>query len=277
MRLGGPVFESYATPEEWVAEVKRLGYRAAYCPVGLDADETTIHAYRQAAQEADIVIAEVGAWSNPLNPDEDIRKQAMEFNKASLRLAEQIGARCCVNISGSRGDKWDGPSSMDLTEETFEMIVVNVREIIDDVNPGKAFYTLETMPWMYPDSVESYVRLVKAIDRPMFAVHFDPVNLVSSPQRYFHNAELIHDFINQLGPWIQSVHAKDIVLRETLTTHLDEVRPGQGGLDYARFLQQLDHLDPDLPLMIEHLPSADEYLQAAEAIRSVARLQGLSL
>ena len=51
---------------------------------------------------------------------------------------------------------------------------------------------------------------------------------------------------------IKSCHAKDIALSEKLTTHLDEVRPGLGGLDYATFLRELDKLDPDTLLMIEH-------------------------
>ncbi len=139
MRLGGPVFESYATPEEWAASARRLGYRAVYCPLGVDADDATIMSYRQAAFEADLVIAEVGAWSNPLSPDEGVRSQALEYNKACLLLAEKIGARCCVDISGSRGDKWDGPCALDLTEETFEMIVDNVRDIIDSVRPRQDF------------------------------------------------------------------------------------------------------------------------------------------
>jgi hypothetical protein len=64
----------------------------------------------------------------------------------------------------------------------------------------RTFYTLETMPWMYPDSTDAYLRLLRAVDRPRFAVHFDPVNLISSPQRCFCNADLIRDFIARLGP-----------------------------------------------------------------------------
>lgn len=277
MRLGGPVFETTTSPQAWAAAVKRLGYRAAYCPVGLEALDVEVAAYRQAAQDADILIAEVGAWSNPLSPDATIRQQALEHNLRSLELAEKIGARCCVNIAGSRGAKWDGPSALDLTEETFEMIVVSVRTIIDAVQPETTFYTLETMPWMYPDSVESYQRLVEAIDRKAFAVHFDPVNLVCSPQRYFNNGALIGEFIAHLGPQMKSVHAKDILLGDQLTTHLDEVRAGMGRLDYPRLLRELQRLDPDLPLMLEHLPSADDYSLAAAYVRSVAEREGIRL
>jgi sugar phosphate isomerase/epimerase len=123
---------------------------------------------------------------------------------------------------------------------------------------------------MYPDSAESYLRLVDAIDRPSFAVHFDPVNLICSPQRYYNNAALIGEFIALLGPRIKSVHAKDIILRDQLTTHLDEVRPGLGGLNYRHLLRELNHLDANLPLMLEHLPAEAEYIQAAAFVRSIA-------
>lgn len=277
MRLGGPIFTKTSSPESWVAAVRAAGYRAAYCPVGTESDAATVQAYAEAARQADIVIAEVGAWSNPLSPDPAQAAQALAKCKASLALADRIGARCCVNIAGSCGPKWDGPAAADLTEVTFDRIVSTVRTIIDAVRPTRTFYTLETMPWMYPDSAESYLRLMKAIDRKAFAAHLDPVNLVSNPQRYFANRELIVDCFAKLGPHIKSCHAKDILLREHLTVHLDEVRPGQGRLDYSTFLKLLNGLDADTPLMLEHLPNEEEYRLAAAHLREIATREGLVL
>jgi sugar phosphate isomerase/epimerase len=131
------------------------------------------------------------------------------------------------------------------------------------------------MPWAYPDSADSYLRLIKAIDRRQFAVHFDPVNIVTSPQRYYNTGRLIREFFEKLGPLIRSCHAKDILLQPRFTTHLDEVRPGLGGLDYAEFLTQLSKF-PDTPLMLEHLKGAEEYRLAADHIRSVAKRVGYS-
>ncbi len=277
MRLGGPVFAKADTPELWVAAVRAAGYRAAYCPVTLDASEETINAYAAAARQADIVIAEVGAWSNPLGSDPVAAKAALDQCKASLALADRIGARCCVNIAGSCGRKWDGPDAADLTDATFDRIVTMVREIIDAAKPTRSFYTLETMPWMYPDSPDAYLRLIKAIDRKAFAVHLDPANLLCSPQRYFGNARLLEECFAKLGAHIKSCHAKDILLRENLTVHLDEVRPGLGYLDYPVFLRALSRLDADVPLMLEHLPNEDEYRAAAEHIRGVARREGVAV
>lgn len=277
IRLGGPVFGQWDGPAGWIAAVQAAGYRAAHCPVGLDADAATVRAYARAAEQADVMIAEVGAWSNPQSSDAATRAAALDKCQRSLDLAERIGARCCVNVAGSRGPRWDGPYADDLTEETFEMVVATTREIIDAVRPTRTCYTLETMPWMVPNSVDSYVRLIEAIDRPAFAVHLDPVNLICSPQRYFANGALIRDAIARLGPRLRSCHAKDILLQEQLTTHLDEVRPGLGMLDYRTFLMELDRLDSDVPLMLEHLPNAAEFQLGADYIRSVAREVGVAL
>ncbi|MFT5085978.1 MAG: sugar phosphate isomerase/epimerase [Candidatus Latescibacterota bacterium] len=277
MRIGGPIYQKYSNPTEWVAAVHDKNYRAAFCPVGLDAEASEIAAYAQAALDADILIAEVGAWSNPLSPDPEVREAALEKCRKSLALAEAIGARCCVNISGSRGAKWDGPHAEDISEETFALIVETIQNIIDAVEPKKTHYTLEAMPWMYPDSPQSYLRLFQEINREANAVHLDPVNLINSPRRYFNNADLIRDCFAQLGPHIRSCHAKDILLQGQLTVHLDEVRPGLGALDYRTFLRELDQLDVDTPLMLEHLPNEGEYDAAAAYIRAIADELGCSL
>jgi len=270
MRLGGPVFEDCSTPGAFVEAHRKAGFSAAFCPLPADAGDDTIRDFERAAKAANIVIAETGAWSNPLSPDAETRRKALDLCCAGLSLADRVGALCCVNISGSRGLQWDGPDPLNLTPETFDMIVETVRRIIDDVKPRRAFYALEPMPWMYPDSAESYLRLLEAVDRRQFAVHFDPVNIISSPERYFASGALIRDFFAKLGPHIKSCHGKDTLLSGKLTVHLDEVRPGLGALDYPTYLGEMAKLGPDLPLMVEHLHSAEEAALAAAHVRRVA-------
>jgi sugar phosphate isomerase/epimerase len=275
MRLGGPVFLTQVDPDTWISSLKSSGYRAAYCPIDASAGSVEIQAYASAAQQAGIIIAEVGAWSNPLSSDAEISSKAVDHCQKQLALADEIGAVCCVNISGSCGERWDGPHADNLTRATFDRIVAIVRQIIDAVRPSRAFYTLEPMPWMYPDSPDSYLDLIHAIDRAHFAVHLDPVNLICSPQRYFSNADFLRECFQKLGPYIKSCHAKDILLSDQLTTHLDEVRPGLGRLDYRVFLRELNRLSVDTPLMLEHLPLEEEYNKAAQYIRSIAQEIGV--
>ena len=277
LRLGGPVFEKFNNPEEWAAAVKTQGYRAAYCPVEAKAADDIVKSYEDAAKKADIVIAEVGAWgNNPIAPDVTTRKESIANCQKQLALAERIGANCCVNVSGSRNPKsWAGEHRDNLTKETFDMIVEATRAIIDGVKPTRTYYTLEAMSWAYPDSADSYLELIKAIDRKQFAVHLDPTNLICSPQRYYNNAQVIRECFEKLGPMIRSCHAKDVTMKPQALVHLDEIRPGLGALDYKTFLKELSRF-PDTPLMIEHLKDAEEYKLAADHIRSVGASLNLS-
>jgi len=133
------------------------------------------------------------------------------------------------------------------------------------------------MPWIFPDSPERYLWLIEAIDRPQFGVHLDPVNMIHSPARFFHNSDFLRECFRLLGPYIRCCHAKDIALSGKLTVHLDEVRPGLGSLDYATFLRELNALDADTPLILEHLPNAEEYRLAADYVRGIAAQQAISL
>lgn len=126
------------------------------------------------------------------------------------------------------------------------------------------------MPWIFPDTADSYLALLNAIDRKAFAVHFDPVNLITSPKVYYQNGTMIKEFITKLGPYIKSCHAKDIKLNSKFTVHLDEVMPGMGGLDYPVFLRELNKLDREIPIILEHLTTKEEYKIAADFIRKIA-------
>lgn len=271
IRLGGPLFDKFTNPEEWVKAVKAKGYTAAYCPLEPGASEKWIDIYRKEAAKNDILIAEVGAWGNPISPDETVSKAAMEKCIASLQLADEIEALCCVNISGSRNAKhWAGPHPDNLTKATFDLIVETTRKIIDAVKPKNSFYTLEAMPWTYPDSADSYLALIKAIDRKNFAVHIDPVNWVVSPQVLYKTGDMITDAFKKLGKYIKSCHAKDVSIVEgTDLPQLIEVLPGTGYLNYKVYLAELAKLK-SVPLMIEHLKTSEEYDQAAQHIRKTA-------
>jgi sugar phosphate isomerase/epimerase len=275
MRIGGPVPGKFSDPDQWIAAHKDKGYSAAQAPWNFVKDEE-VETYVEAARKADIVISEVGAWSNPISPDDKTRREAIALNQERLAMADRFGARCCVNVAGSR-QPTRGPHPENFTSDTFDLIVETVRAIIDGVKPTRTYYTLETMPWIPPDSVDSYVWLLESIDRERFAVHLDPVNLICSPRRYYANADIIRDFVKRLGPHIRSCHAKDTIFGEGLTSHLDEARPGLGGLDYGVFLTEIERLDADMPVMVEHLKTQEEYGLAVDHIRSVAREVGVTI
>ena len=109
MRLGGPVFEEYEDPDGWIAALRRAGYRAAFCPVNADQGDEVIQAYARAAEAADVVIAEVGAWSDPLSPDEDGNDQHEPVGISC------VSRRCLLLLAHpSRYSLWSSTDAGDL-------------------------------------------------------------------------------------------------------------------------------------------------------------------
>jgi sugar phosphate isomerase/epimerase len=278
MRFGAPLFGEWKNPEGWINLLKKKGYNAAYCPVGLEATDGEIAEYAEAAGENGIVIAEVGAWvNNPLHPDKAVAEAGFSGLVRAMTLAEKIGARCCVNVAGSRGERWDGHHKLNLTEETFNLTVYYISKLLDEVRPVKTAFTLEMMPWMFPTTAEEMLTLIRSVGRPGFAAHVDLVNITCSPRLYYENARMTRECFGTLGGLVRSVHAKDILLGEDMTVHLDEVRPGLGGFDYMALLAAVQDSCPDAPIMLEHLPDEGEYDQAARYVRDIATMIRIEL
>lgn len=276
VRLGGPVFINTDDPEALALEHRKLGYRAAYCPGASLRDSSRIRAIREAFAKHDVVIAEVGRWVNLTDPNADKRAQNLKTVTDGLALAEAVGALCCVDIAGSRNPEiWYGPDPANLSKDFFDEVVENARKIIDAVKPKHAKLSYEIMGWSIPDSPESYLKLIKAVDRAAFSVHLDPCNAVNSPDKFYQNARLINECFDKLGRWIVSCHAKDLAWDVEMNVHFREVRPGLGKVDYATYLRRLARLSQDAPLMIEHLPNAQEYSLAAQYIMETGRKSGV--
>ena len=277
IRLGGPPFAKTDEPEALALAHRTLGYRAAYCPGVALKDTDWIHALTEAFARHDVVIAEVGRWCNLLDADPEKRRKNLESVTEGLALAEAIGAQCCVDIAGSfNPTSWFGPHPENLSQKFFDAAVENARKIIDAVKPKRARFTYEAMGWALPDSPDSYVKLIKAVQRPAFGVHLDPCNLVNSPDKFYHNTALLNECFDKLGRWIVSCHAKDLTWDVEMNVHFREVAPGKGSLDYATYLKRVAELPQNPPLMLEHLGTAEEYAGAREHIFEVGRKAALS-
>lgn len=267
IRLGGhglPV--SSEDPAAFARAHVEFGYGAAYCPdVGIG-DTDRQKAIEKAFADADVTIAEVGIWRNLITPDADVRKANMAFAAEKLAIADAVGSRCAVSYIGSFSAGTDyPPAAENLGQAGFDATVDAVRELIDTVKPRRTKFALEMMQYSLPDSIESYLALIKAIDRPEFAAHFDPVNLIMTPRTYWNSGALIKEMFERLGAVVVSCHAKDILLHHKAALHLDEVMIGQGQLDYRTYLACLDQMPVEVPLMLEHLEPA-QYAEARDAV-----------
>ena len=152
----------------------------------------------------------------------------------------------------------------------------NAHKIIDAVKPKRAKFSYEMMGWAIPDSPDGYLKLIRAVDRKAFAVHLDPCNVVNAPTRFYRNADLLNECFDKLGRRIVSCHAKDLVWDVEMNVHFREVRPGAGSLDYETYLHRLAALPQQPPLMLEHLPNAEEYDKARTHLLGLGERVGIN-
>jgi sugar phosphate isomerase/epimerase len=257
IRLGGhglPVGSD--DPFAFAKAHSAYGYGAAYVPSSLTmADGKLLADWERAFAAEDVTLAEIGIWRNLVTPDDDARKANLAWAAEKLAVADAVGAGTAVSYIGSlAGTEYFASAAADFEREGFEAAVATCRQLIDKVKPKRAKLSLEMMQYSMPDSVDNYVELIRAVDRPAFGAHFDPVNLIMTPRTYWHNATLIRECFEKLGQWLVSCHAKDVInVHHTASLEFAECQIGDGVLDYRTYLGELNKLPREVPLMLEHL------------------------
>ena len=268
MHLGISSSLEHSSPKEWASKHKALGLEAVVFPVNCNDGMDTIMAYKKAADEAGLTIAEVGVWRNTLAANPDERKQWIEYAIEQLRMADSIGASCCVNVVGTPyGPRWDGGYRDNFSSELWEMAVGMIRQIIDSARPKHTKFCIESMPWMIPSSPDEYLRLIEDVDRAEFGTHLDVVNMITTPRRYFYNDEFLRECFQKLHGTIVSCHLKDIMLRQEYTFQLQECACGEGTLNIELYTQLANAANPRMPMIIEHLTTDEEYVASVRYVR----------
>ena len=275
MRLGGTVFYNGTNPEEYALAHVKKGFRAAVCPWWLSMERPEeVEAFKQAMKKHDVRIAEVGAWCNPLDPNPEVAEKNIQYMIERLRLAELLEADTCVNILGSKNkDCWDGPCKEGYSEAFFDEAVAVMQRVIDAVNPVHTRLSFEMMPFYFLDGPEEYLRFLVAINREATGVHLDICNTMNNPRRLYNNTEFIRHTFDLLRDRIVTLHLKDIRLKpDSGVAEFEEVLISEGNIDYLTLLAEIKKLPADIPAMLEHLETEEEYDRAAEAVRKYEKM-----
>jgi sugar phosphate isomerase/epimerase len=273
MKLGISSRLEHTTPQDWASKHKALGLESVVFPVSCLDGEDCVMAYKKAADDAGLIVAEVGIWRNTLAADPQERRQWIDYSIQQLRMADEIGANCCVNVVGTPyGPRWDGGYRNNFSKELWEMAISMIREIIDTARPKHTKFCIESMPWMIPSTPDEYLKLIEEVDRTEFGTHLDVVNMITSPQKYFFNDEFLHECFEKLKGTICSCHLKDIRLKEEYTFQLEECACGQGTLDLELYARLADEENSNMPMIIEHLTTDEEYATSVRYVRNRLRL-----
>lgn len=266
MRLGIAKTLTHSNPREWAEKHSTAGLSAVVFPLDCRAGNREILDYKKAADDYGLVIAEVGAWCNLLDADERKAAENLDFVRRSVALAEKTGAACTVNISGSLSSSaWDGGDKRNFLPQTFDRVAQIVTKIVAEAD--RSTFTLEPMPWTIPYDADNYLKLLRRVNDRRFAVHMDAVNMINSVEKFFFQTEFLHDVFAKLGDKIVSAHLKDVKLLSSLTLRLEERPPLTGDFETELYLRLLNAANSDMPIIIEHLTTDEEYLLAVKRVR----------
>jgi len=260
MRLGINCDLRNDTVDEWLKERLDVNCKAVNFPLDYKDSIKDIDAYVKAAKENDIMIAEVGVWRNPLAEDENERADAMERCIEQLKLADYIGAKCCVNCAGSAGDFWCAFSPENFSADFYKRTVECIQEIIDKAAPKNTCYAIEPMPWIVPTGPDEYLKLIEDVNSECFGVHLDMCNWFNDMYRLRDQKAFIDEVFEKLGGKIVCHHLKDLRLVPGVTVNFEEVEVGDGMLDIDYYIKKINEDDIDAPVLIEHLHGKEAYL-----------------
>jgi len=233
-------------------------------------------AYGEMVRNYGLTIGEYGYWENLLVRNEAERTRQIQTVQKLLERADAMGIDCVVTLAGTFGGSWAGaPHPDNWSDEARDLVIDNCRRILDGVSLDHTTYALE--PWFNtffhrPQAVRS---LIDTVDRPSFGVHMDAMNM-HSIQDVYRSEQLIDEAFDLLADDVAAVHVKDIRWNtEPNILSLEEVLPGDGSMDYDRYVQRLDELPDDVPVFTEHWETDEEFVETIHRIHDIAERNGI--
>ncbi len=266
-------------------EALRMAGRLGIWGTGLhlppDTTEEQAAALGRRYRDAGLEIVQVGNYQNIATPVAEVRLQAVRSLAHTMRLAEAAGARAVVTGAGhcdpARARETFVAHGENFSQDALDRLAQSCRDIVAASPGGACRLLVETWVITPLNNLLRASEAVRRVAHPRFGVLFDPVNLMNL-DNYFDNGSFLRRAVQQLGPAIGLVHAKDTLLHpERFTFQLAEEAIGKGALDYAALLEALAALPGDIPLCVEHLQTEAQVASALEHLRAVADRIGVEV
>jgi sugar phosphate isomerase/epimerase len=258
-----------STAAEVAAAVRDAGYALGhwnFAAIGLPTltdDVTEFVGVRAAFDGVGITIPSVSATFNLIHPDTDFRAELIERATRLIGLAGLLGADVVTLCTGTRD-----PQNMwrDHPDNTRPEAWRDLRAGLDVLLPAavEANVTLGVEP-----EVGNVIRDATAaarlldelgVDAPI-GIIFDPANLLS-PATIDRQEEILTDAVDQLGPRIIGVQAKDVV-------ESGYSAAGAGSMDFDLLFGLLDGIE--VPVIVQDASEDDAARVRADLIRRHAR------
>lgn len=218
----------------------------AYAPGAMT--KSRAEAFASTFKAAGKTVPLIGAYFNPVHPNEEKIKNGIAVFKDYLKLSHDLGCDVVGSETGSyNGDKWTY-HPQNRTEEAVQRVISTFSELADYAQDCGSYIGMEGAFGHVCWNVETLERAVKTIARPNIKIIFDLYNYLDASnvnERY----DILAKGLQTFGDRIVVFHIKDCVIAEDGS--LKQVGVGKGIFDYSRIIPEIRKVCPDANLVFE--------------------------
>lgn len=196
----------------------------------------------------------IGAYFNPVHPDEGKITNGMAVFKDYLKLCHSFGGNIVGSETGSyNGDKWTY-HPQNRTEEALNRVIRIFSELCGYAEEQNAFVGMEGAFGHVCYDVKTLNRAVKSIGADNIKIIFDLYNYLDKS-----NVDKMYDILAEglqaFGDRICVFHIKDCVIGEDGS--LKQCGVGKGIFDYRKILSEIIKVCPNANLVFEGTTGED--------------------
>ena len=180
-----------------------------------------------------------------------------------MDVGGHMGVRTFITEAGHYQDAGKPAPAVPLEYQdgVWGRMVATARELAVAAGRREAKILLEPFYRGFFASAKRLRLFLEEVGSPRIRALLDPANLIETND--------LEEMFQQLGPWIDCLHAKDRKLHTDLG-----VRAGQGDLDYVKFVTLAARHTPGAPFVLEYVKLQD-YRAALEYLRGAMRQAGV--
>ena len=216
--------------------------------------------FRRTFEAAGKTVPLIGAYFNPVHPDEKKIENGIAMFKDYLVHAKELGCDIVGSETGSyNGDKWIY-HPQNRTEEAVKRVIGTFSELCDYAKDCGAYVGMEGAFGHVCFDVKTLDRAVKSISKDNIRIIFDLYNYLDRS-----NVDKMYDILDEglqtFGDRICVFHIKDCTVAEDGS--LKQCGVGKGIFDYPRIIGEIRKVCPDANLVLEGTTGEDIPFAAA--------------
>ncbi len=202
-------------------------------------------AIAEAYRSVGVSIHSIGVYTNLIHPEELERKANLAYFDAMMRVGDAMDVHTFITEAGHyHSDKPEPRVAYHFQEPVWNQMVATGKQLAELAERHGATVLFEPFFRGFLATAKRMRLYLEEVGSPRLRALLDPANLLEVND--------LEEMFNQLGPWIDCLHAKDRKL------HVDRGVPaGQGDLDYPKFVALAAKRTPKAPLILEYVGPKD--------------------